>query len=81
MVFDQLLYDFSLDDSRWSARLANLAQTSVQADAIGNTVVYQCTDGGADAGADVVSYDGAAQDVRNRFGELFAVSFTDFPIT
>jgi hypothetical protein len=81
VVFDQELFPDTLDHTKWSGRLNDLLQSSVSAVAAGNTVVYSSTDAGADVGDDTVNYLDTAQDLRNRFGELPAASFTNFPVT
>jgi hypothetical protein len=81
IVFDQELYPFTLDHSRWSGRLNDLAQDSVGAVAGGKNVVWQSTNAGADVGGDRFSYDDAAQDLRNRFGELAVLDINNFPIS
>ena len=81
IAFDVELATDLLDTSRWSARWANMSQNILSATAAGFNVVLEVSDNIADPGADVVSYNDSAADVRSRFGGLPTVSFTDFAVT
>ena len=71
--------------SSWSSRLNNQTQAPVICGVNWfinpRIVVYQSNDAGADAGPDVISYDGVAADVIGRYNGLPAVAFADYPVT
>ena len=81
VTFDTPLVTDLLDQSRWSGRYNDQDQAINQANAEDFDVVLQVADAGADIGADVVSYDDAAADVRSKFLGIPAVSFANFPVT
>ncbi len=81
IVFDCELSPDTLDDTQWSGRIDDHTQISLSAEAVGNTVIWTSEEGANNAGPDLVSYDDTAGDVRARFGQFSAASFTDFPIT
>ncbi len=81
LIMSQQLAEDFIDDTQWTLRLANFDQTISTVETVGSTAIITSVDGGADAGADVVSYTDTAGDLRNRFGQLPAVSFANFAIT
>lgn len=81
IVFDQELYPGFLASTNWTGRIDAFTQYNDTLEVVGKTAIWSSLPQNADPGPDLVSYDWATRDLRNRFGLLPAVSFTDFPVT
>jgi hypothetical protein len=82
MTFDRDLIDVvALDTANWAVRFNDFTYTVTAAECVGAAVTLALTQGGADPGADVVSYTPPPNDLLTLMNELPVLAFADFPVT
>lgn len=80
VVFSVPLVDMGLFTHNWTARINGHVRDIITAVVTGSTVLLGSTQGVADPGPDVVSFDPPPFDLVSEGGLVPAPAFTDYPV-
>ena len=82
VTFDRQLFpNPTPSPSNWIIRYNNQLRTVTSGNAVGFTLTLNLTPGGADVGADVVTFDPPPFDILDLFTLEQVAAFADFPVT